>query len=152
MFQSPEMLRRLSKRRGNRGSTLPVLRGLIAPRRILRDRFASPIDGGARSVDGRPLFGSSQTWRGISFSVRVTSVCAPLVGPSWRIGALVASVAMAGVFVFKLPQSSHESPRRRQGDWPRPGSGVSVPTTRLSRYSAVDGPGCCRDSADLSCR
>jgi CDP-2,3-bis-(O-geranylgeranyl)-sn-glycerol synthase len=63
---------------------------------ILGDRFASPIDGGARFVDGRPLFGSSKTFRGIFLSILVTSACAPLLGTSWRIGALVASVAMAG--------------------------------------------------------
>jgi CDP-diglyceride synthetase len=63
---------------------------------VLGDRFASPIDRGARFVDGRPLFGSSKTFRGVLLSVLVTSACAPLVGSSWRIGALVASVAMGG--------------------------------------------------------
>jgi len=68
----------------------------VITKNILGDRFASPIDGGAKFVDGRPLFGSSKTFRGIFLSILVTSACAPLVGPSWRIGALVASVAMAG--------------------------------------------------------
>jgi CDP-2,3-bis-(O-geranylgeranyl)-sn-glycerol synthase len=32
---------------------------------ILGDNFASPIDGGTKFVDGRPLFGSSKTFRGL---------------------------------------------------------------------------------------
>ena len=63
---------------------------------ILGNRFASPIDGGAVFVDGRRLFGSSKTFRGIFLSILVTSACAPLVGLGWKIGTLVASVAMAG--------------------------------------------------------
>ena len=63
---------------------------------ILNDRFASPIDGGAKFFDGRPFFGSSKTFRGIILSILVTSAFAHLIGPSWKIGALVASVAMAG--------------------------------------------------------
>jgi CDP-diglyceride synthetase len=68
----------------------------VITKSVLGDRFASPIDGGARFFDGRPIFGSSKTWRGIFFSILVTSACAPLVGHSWRIGAMMASVAMAG--------------------------------------------------------
>jgi len=68
----------------------------VITKNILGNRFASPIDGGAKIVNGRPLFGSSKTFRGIFFSILLTSACAPLVGLSWRIGALVASVAMAG--------------------------------------------------------
>jgi CDP-2,3-bis-(O-geranylgeranyl)-sn-glycerol synthase len=63
---------------------------------ILGNRFARPIDGGAEFADGRPWLGSSKTFRGLFVSVLVTSALAPLVGQSWRIGALVASVAMAG--------------------------------------------------------
>ena len=63
---------------------------------VLENRFASPIDTGAKFVDGRPLFGSSKTFRGIFLSILVTSACAPAVAATWKIGALVASVAMAG--------------------------------------------------------
>ena len=63
---------------------------------ILGDRFAIPIDGGAKFVDGRPVLGSSKTVRGIFLSILVTSAFAPIVGMDWKIGALVASVAMAG--------------------------------------------------------
>ena len=64
---------------------------------ILKERLASPLDGGAKFfIDGRPVFGSSKTYRGIFFSILVTSACAPLLGLGWEIGALVAGLAMAG--------------------------------------------------------
>jgi len=63
---------------------------------ILGDRFAIPIDGGAKFVDARPILGSSKTVRGILLSILMTSAFGPVVGLDWKIGALVASVAMAG--------------------------------------------------------
>jgi CDP-diglyceride synthetase len=63
---------------------------------LLGDRFAIPIDGGAKFVDGHPIFGSSKTARGIFLSILVTSAFAPVIGLDWKIGALVASMAMAG--------------------------------------------------------
>jgi len=63
---------------------------------ILGHRFAIPIDGGAKFIDGRPIFGSSKTVRGIFLSILVTSAFGPVVGLDWKIGMLVASVAMAG--------------------------------------------------------
>ncbi len=85
---------------------------LIA-KRILRDRLAYPLDCGLTFIDGRPLFGASKTIRGILLAVLVTSACAPLVGLSMKIGALVAAAAMAGDLLssfvkrrLKLPPSS----------------------------------------------
>ena len=63
---------------------------------ILKNRFATPIDGGATFVDGRPLFGASKTARGVFLSVLVTSVLAPVIGLDWKIGTLAATVSMAG--------------------------------------------------------
>lgn len=63
---------------------------------ILRDRIVVPVDGHAKWVDGRPLFGASKTFRGVFFSVLATSLCAALLGLSWKMGVLLASVAMAG--------------------------------------------------------
>ncbi len=63
---------------------------------ILGGRFATPIDTGVKFIDGRPILGSSKTVRGIFLSILVTSAFAPVVGLGWRIGALVATVAMAG--------------------------------------------------------
>jgi hypothetical protein len=63
---------------------------------ILRDCSSRPLDGGLRLFDGQSLFGPSKTIRGIVLSVLVTAASAPLLGLPWRIGALVASLAMGG--------------------------------------------------------
>lgn len=63
---------------------------------ILGDRFAIPIDGGSKFVDGRPLLGSSKTVRGIFLSILMTSAFGPVVGLDWKIGAIMGTVAMAG--------------------------------------------------------
>lgn len=68
----------------------------IVAKWIFEDRFALPLDGNKRFVDGRPLFGASKTIRGIAASLFITSACAPLLGLSSGIGLLVASTAMAG--------------------------------------------------------
>jgi hypothetical protein len=68
----------------------------VVAKDILGDRFAIPVDGGVKFVDGRPVLGSSKTVRGILLSILVTSAFAPVVGLNLKIGALVASVAMAG--------------------------------------------------------
>lgn len=64
--------------------------------KVFKTAFARPLDGGALFVDGRPLFGSSKTLRGIVFSILATSIGAPLVGLPWPLGALVAIGAMTG--------------------------------------------------------
>jgi CDP-diglyceride synthetase len=63
---------------------------------IFGDHFAIPVDGSAKFVDGQPILGSSKTVRGILLSILVTAVLAPVVGLDWKIGVLVASVAMSG--------------------------------------------------------
>ena len=63
---------------------------------ILGRRWQWPLDHGLRLGDGRPLLGASKTARGLVLSVLVTSAGAPVLGLSWRIGALVAAAAMAG--------------------------------------------------------
>lgn len=85
---------------------LAILKGLflvalangtpVIAKDIMGARFAIPIDGGAKFLDGRPIFGPSKTVRGIFLSILVTSMLAPIVGLDWKIGALVASTAMAG--------------------------------------------------------
>jgi CDP-diglyceride synthetase len=64
--------------------------------RILGRRFARPLDGNVKFIDGRPFFGASKTVRGIIASILATSVGAPLLGLDWRIGLLVAIAAMVG--------------------------------------------------------
>jgi CDP-2,3-bis-(O-geranylgeranyl)-sn-glycerol synthase len=63
---------------------------------VLGDRLAAPIDRHWKLMDGSPLFGSSKTFRGLFLSLLVTSAGAPLIGISWKIGALTALSAMAG--------------------------------------------------------
>ena len=64
--------------------------------RYLGRRWSYPLDGGARFVDGHPLFGASKTVRGILVAVLATTACAPLVGLTWKIGVAVGTAAMAG--------------------------------------------------------
>jgi len=59
-------------------------------------RAAFPLDFGLTFFDGRPVFGSSKTIRGIMASILVTTASAPLVGLEPAIGAIVAGTAMAG--------------------------------------------------------
>jgi CDP-archaeol synthase len=64
--------------------------------RIFGEKFAIPIDGNARFVDGRPLLGASKTIRGIVVSLLVTALGAILLGLQFWLGLLVASTAMVG--------------------------------------------------------
>jgi CDP-archaeol synthase len=68
----------------------------VIVKKILGDRFAQPLDGGIRFVDGRPLLGASKTVRGVLLSILVTSAGAALVGLGFGLGAIVGSVSMAG--------------------------------------------------------
>lgn len=68
----------------------------VIAKAVLRNFSSRPLDGGLKFIDGQPLFGPSKTIRGIVLSILVTSVCAPLIGLQWKIGALVGSAAMAG--------------------------------------------------------
>lgn len=68
----------------------------ILTKKLLDGRFAWPLDGGALLWDGRPVFGASKTLRGIVVSLAVTTAAAPLVGLDLKIGAIVATAAMAG--------------------------------------------------------
>lgn len=63
---------------------------------VLGNRFSQPIDSHRRMRDGYPLLGSSKTWRGLVFSLCLTTAAAPLLGMSWTLGAVIAAGAMAG--------------------------------------------------------
>jgi CDP-diglyceride synthetase len=56
---------------------------------------ARPIDAGLQFWDGRPLFGTAKTVRGV-VSIVVTAAVSPLLGVSIGAGCLVADTAMAG--------------------------------------------------------
>src|SRR5262245_46623543 len=68
----------------------------VAAKKLLRGTLARPLDGGALFVDGRPVFGPTKTIRGIVVSVLATAMCAALMGLGWRVGVLIATLAMAG--------------------------------------------------------
>jgi hypothetical protein len=68
----------------------------IIVEKIFGRYLAYPIDGGLELSDGKPLFGSSKTLRGLTLSILATTAFAPLIGLDWRIGALVALMAMIG--------------------------------------------------------
>ena len=68
----------------------------IIVEKFLGKFLAFPIDGGATLADGKPLFGSSKTLRGLALSILATTSVAPLIGLNWKIGALLALMAMIG--------------------------------------------------------
>jgi CDP-diglyceride synthetase len=85
----------------------------VVTKKIFGSHFAAPLDFGATFFDGRPVFGSSKTIRGIATAILATAACAPLIGLDLTIGAIVAGTAMLGdlfsSFVkrrLKLPPSS----------------------------------------------
>lgn len=69
----------------------PILLKQVAGR-----RWAWPLDGGVTLWDGRPLLGSSKTWRGVAGSLVATSAGALAVGLGWGVGAMVAAWSMGG--------------------------------------------------------
>jgi CDP-2,3-bis-(O-geranylgeranyl)-sn-glycerol synthase len=64
--------------------------------RLLRERFAWPLDGGLRFLDGRPLLGPSKTVRGLVLALLMTTLLAPLLALDWTIGLTVGACAMLG--------------------------------------------------------
>lgn len=64
--------------------------------KILGNNSALPLDGNVTLSDGRPLFGSSKTLRGVLVSILLTTACAPLIGLDWKVGSVVALTAMIG--------------------------------------------------------
>ena len=63
---------------------------------LLGKRLDTPLDGGLKFPDGRPLFGPSKTVRGLVLSVSCTALAAALLGPGWITGAALATASMAG--------------------------------------------------------
>jgi CDP-diglyceride synthetase len=68
----------------------------LAARGLFGGRWAYPVDGNRRFVDGRPIFGTSKTIRGAVLAIAATTGAAPLLGLDWRIGGLVGGLAMLG--------------------------------------------------------
>ena len=68
----------------------------VALKLLLSNRYSRPIDGGLVLPDGYRLLGPSKTWRGVAIAILVPACLSPLMGLSWRAGALVGATAMAG--------------------------------------------------------
>jgi CDP-archaeol synthase len=68
----------------------------VMAKRIFGKRFSMPLDGNRHFIDGRPLFGTSKTIRGILASLAVTVGLAPIFGLDVGAGLLSATAAMIG--------------------------------------------------------
>jgi hypothetical protein len=68
----------------------------VIAKRVFGDFMAWPCDGGIRFFDGQPLFGPSKTIRGLVLAIVITSAVAPIIGLSWKVGAVVGTLAMVG--------------------------------------------------------
>jgi CDP-2,3-bis-(O-geranylgeranyl)-sn-glycerol synthase len=64
--------------------------------RLLAGWFDTPLDGGLRMPDGRPVFGASKTLRGLIASVAATTALAVVLGLHWSTGVGFAAASMAG--------------------------------------------------------
>ena len=68
----------------------------IIGRWIMNGFWEMPIDGGAVFIDGRPILGTSKTYRGLACSLVGTLLAGALVGLSWKISLIVSALAMMG--------------------------------------------------------
>ena len=68
----------------------------IIGRWMMNGYWEMPIDGGAVFIDGRPILGTSKTYRGLACSLAGTLLAGVLVGLSWKISLLVSALAMVG--------------------------------------------------------
>jgi CDP-2,3-bis-(O-geranylgeranyl)-sn-glycerol synthase len=64
--------------------------------RVLRARWAVPLDLGCVLRDGERLFGSHKTWRGVVAGVLTCAMAAQLFGVSWAIGAGFGAASLLG--------------------------------------------------------
>jgi len=63
---------------------------------VFHDRFAATVDGGIQWRDGRPVFGTHKTFRGIFAAFAGALVAAPLLGIGFWVAGAAAALAMAG--------------------------------------------------------
>jgi CDP-2,3-bis-(O-geranylgeranyl)-sn-glycerol synthase len=68
----------------------------VLTRLLLGHRLDCPLDGGLILADGRPLLGTSKTWRGLAAAILTTPLLSVILGLSWIIGLVVAVGAMLG--------------------------------------------------------
>ncbi len=78
---------------------LLVITANLAPwvlARLLRGRWAAPLDGGLVLADGERLLGAHKTWRGATAGIAACAAVAAALGHGWQLGALFGLLAIAG--------------------------------------------------------
>jgi len=68
----------------------------IVAKWLLDPCLRTPLDGGLRFFDGRPLLGPSKTVRGVIAAIVATALAAPVLSIPIGLGALIGAVAMTG--------------------------------------------------------
>ncbi|MDR4496232.1 MAG: CDP-archaeol synthase [Nitrospirales bacterium] len=68
----------------------------ILGRLLMKNFWSDPLDLGTRFIDGRPLLGSSKTFRGVIFGVVTAGLFAEVVALPFEVGILVGALAMCG--------------------------------------------------------
>ncbi|MEQ8234950.1 MAG: CDP-archaeol synthase [Gammaproteobacteria bacterium] len=68
----------------------------VLARHLCGARFAVPVDGGRMHRDGRPLLGSSKTWRGLAAGLLATPLVALLLGIEAVLGLATGALALGG--------------------------------------------------------
>jgi CDP-2,3-bis-(O-geranylgeranyl)-sn-glycerol synthase len=68
----------------------------VVATRLLDPRWRTPLDGGMRFFDRRPLLGPSKTVRGAIAAILATALAAPVLSIPPELGALVGATAMMG--------------------------------------------------------
>jgi hypothetical protein len=64
--------------------------------RLLGARFRLPLDFGLTLPDGRAVFGSHKTWRGLLASLLGCAAVAELCGLHWQLGVQFAALSLTG--------------------------------------------------------
>jgi CDP-2,3-bis-(O-geranylgeranyl)-sn-glycerol synthase len=72
-------------------STVPWLVG-----RVLGERWAAPLDCGYSLWDGKRLFGSHKTWRGLIAGIGACTIVGAAFGLDAFVGAGIGAAALAG--------------------------------------------------------
>ncbi|XOV84752.1 MAG: CDP-archaeol synthase [bacterium] len=68
----------------------------ILAKRLFKDWFAMPLDGGRLFFDKRALLGASKTWRGLITGVAATALVAGLLGYPMVVGACFGLASLCG--------------------------------------------------------
>jgi CDP-diglyceride synthetase len=68
----------------------------VALKRLLSDRYSTPVDGGLVLGDGRRLLGPSKTWRGVAVGILAPAFLSHLMNLPWQAGGLIGAAAMVG--------------------------------------------------------